>query len=374
MNILIDEEFRAQLLPLSEDERAQLERSIQDDGCRDALVVWKSPAGAVLLDGHNRYEICTRLGISFDATELELPDRAAAEDWIDRNQLGRRNLTPDGFKLLIGRIYNRRKKAQGTNNQYVQAKSENPQSEVFQSGSTSAQVADEFNTSRATVERAGKAVSEIEGTALVSEVASGRVRLNEAAELAAAMRQAQPDNNEYTVDEARKVRNHLTMGTGKNEWYTPAPIIEDVRRVMGTIDIDPASNDQANETVQAVTYYTEEDDGLMHGWLGNVWLNPPYSRDLMPKFVEKLIDEYRAGNVSQAIMVSHNNTETRWFQSVAAVSAAICFPAKRIQFYEGDNVASPVNGQAFFYLGQNRQKFIDVFSEYGLIVEPYHVV
>jgi phage N-6-adenine-methyltransferase len=162
--------------------------------------------------------------------------------------------------------------------------------------------------------------------------------------------------------------NHLAQGSGQNEWYTPQYIVERARAVMGAIDLDPASNPEANETVQAATYYTAEDDGLEHEWLGRVWLNPPYSRDLMPRFVAKLIEEYKAGRTTSAILVSHNNTETDWFQSLAGASAAICFPDTRIKFYRGEHVAAPVNGQVFFYLGRETSAFIDHFRPLGVVV------
>ena len=102
---IIDAEFHALIPPLSDDERIQLEANIKAEGCRDALVVWDG----ILLDGHNRFEICERLKIPYKTTVIELPGRAAASDWIDRNQLGRRNLTPDQMSLLRGRRYNRLK-------------------------------------------------------------------------------------------------------------------------------------------------------------------------------------------------------------------------------------------------------------------------
>lgn len=89
MNVKIDPEFHALIPPLSDDERTQLETNLKADGCRDPLVHWRG----LLLDGHNRYEICDRLGIGYRMVEKALPDRAAATAWIIRNQLGRRNLS-----------------------------------------------------------------------------------------------------------------------------------------------------------------------------------------------------------------------------------------------------------------------------------------
>jgi hypothetical protein len=167
--------------------------------------------------------------------------------------------------------------------------------------------------------------------------------------------------------------NHLAQGTGENEWYTPADYVQLANRVMGDIDLDPASSIEANETVKAEKIYTAEDDGLIQPWHGRIWLNPPYSRDLMPAFVDKLIAEYSAGHVSEAILVSHNNTETKWFQSLAQVCTAVCFPAKRVKFYRGDDVAAPVNGQVFFYLGNRSDLFATEFGYLGVVMVPTHV-
>ena len=63
---------------------------------------------------------------------------------------------------------------------------------------------------------------------------------------------------------------HVSHNSGNNEWYTPGPIIEAARKVMGNIDIDPASSAAANETVMAKKYYTEETNGLEQEWKSNV--------------------------------------------------------------------------------------------------------
>lgn len=68
---------------------------------------------AIFDDGHNRYEICHRLGIYFSVRPLDFESRDDAADWIDTQQLGRRNLSPEAASLLRGRRYNRAKKAHG---------------------------------------------------------------------------------------------------------------------------------------------------------------------------------------------------------------------------------------------------------------------
>lgn len=103
-DIKIDAEFAAMIPPLSAEERQQLEENIiEHGGARDPLVVWASKGTLTLIDGHNRYEICTRLELPFDVHEARFKSRHEAADWIDKNQLGRRNLTADSFNYLLGR-------------------------------------------------------------------------------------------------------------------------------------------------------------------------------------------------------------------------------------------------------------------------------
>jgi hypothetical protein len=89
-NVKIDKEFQSLIPPLSHDEYAQLEANILADGCREPLTLW----GDILLDGHNRYKICTEHSIIYQTVEKDLPDREAAVEWIILNQFGRRNLLP----------------------------------------------------------------------------------------------------------------------------------------------------------------------------------------------------------------------------------------------------------------------------------------
>ena len=90
--ITIDPEFKALIPPLLPEERKGLEESILKEGCRDALVVWKGHN--ILVDGHNRYEICTAHGKPFETVEMEFASRDDAMVWIIDNQVSRRNLTP----------------------------------------------------------------------------------------------------------------------------------------------------------------------------------------------------------------------------------------------------------------------------------------
>lgn len=103
MALTIDEEFRALIPPLANEEREQLEKNLVSDGCREPLVVWEvSKSKHVLLDGHNRLSICEKHGIAYAINPKRFGSRDEAKVWIINNQFGRRNL-PDIDRIALAR-------------------------------------------------------------------------------------------------------------------------------------------------------------------------------------------------------------------------------------------------------------------------------
>ena len=100
-------EFKAQIPPLTEDERKQLEENILADGeILSPILVWND----TIVDGHNRYEILqSHPEIPYNVHSLYLETREQVLAWICKNQLGRRNLTPEQKKFLIGKQYDAEK-------------------------------------------------------------------------------------------------------------------------------------------------------------------------------------------------------------------------------------------------------------------------
>jgi len=169
------------------------------------------------------------------------------------------------------------------------------------------------------------------------------------------------------VDEYRQPA-HVSFNGGNNEWYTPLEYIEAARAVMGEIDLDPASTQTANSIVGAATIYTAEQDGLLFSWAGRVWMNPPYAQPLVQQFCDKLVTEFLVGHVTEAMVLVNNATETRWFQAVAGISDAVCFPQGRVRFWAPDRESAPLQGQAVIYMGPHREKFTEHFSGFGLVL------
>lgn len=183
--IKIDPEFRSLIPEISDDERRQLEANIiQHGGARDPLTVWlRGDDDEVLLDGHNRYEICTRLGLKFSCYHVLFDTREEAADWIDKNQLGRRNLSAEGRTLLIGRLYNRTKKDEHDGGK---GKRRSGGQTKHHSEKTSERVAREQGVSAATVRRAGKYQAAAAALDIEQDIVAGKVKVSAAEVVAAA--------------------------------------------------------------------------------------------------------------------------------------------------------------------------------------------
>ena len=156
INLKIDPEFQNQIPPLTDDEYKQLEENILKEGkLLSPLIVWNN----TLVDGHNRYAILQKHPeIYFSTMPLRFENREEAIAWICRNQLGRRNLSPEQKRYLLGKQYEAERKAAKIfrGNQYTLAKkSGGDHDDNHHSGKkTCDRIAEENGVSRASVLRA----------------------------------------------------------------------------------------------------------------------------------------------------------------------------------------------------------------------------
>lgn len=111
----INPELRDLIPPLDPKEFQILEESILKEGIRDRILVWKEEQ--TIIDGHHRYQLAQAHNLPFRTKSLSFKNIQQVKDWMEDNQLGRRNLTDDQRRILIGKRYLREKKKKGGKNE-----------------------------------------------------------------------------------------------------------------------------------------------------------------------------------------------------------------------------------------------------------------
>jgi len=172
MELIILPEIQRRLMPLQPEELAELERSVLEEGIRDPLVVWRKDGQLILVDGHHRYELAKKHGLSFQIVEREFRDLDEVLIWVDRNQLGRRNLTDEQRAFIMHRLYGSVKLAP-----HRPTKEENALnlSAFLGRDATAKKIASMTGVSAATVKRAHQFGKVVEALQEVSPQAAERV-------------------------------------------------------------------------------------------------------------------------------------------------------------------------------------------------------
>jgi len=160
----------------------------------------------------------------------------------------------------------------------------------------------------------------------------------------------------------------INQTSNKYEYYTPSSIIEAARSTMGSIDLDPASSETANQRVKALAYYSSE--GLEKTWYGNIWLNHPFSRENNPLWIRKLHLGYHLDRIEQACCLTYAATSENWFQPL--FNYVQCWLAPRTNFYLPDGTLKKgvTKGSVITYFGSENKKFSFYFSKLGYITQP----
>lgn len=196
--LIIDPEFRDKIPPLTEEEFTLLEENILTDGAVfSPLIVWDG----TILDGHNRYEIIQKHPeLTYAVQRLPFDNRYEAISWICKHQLGRRNLTPQQKKYLIGQRYDAEKMAQGGDRKSGDAISRGQIDLLISQGSTNnatrKKIAAESGTSDSYVKRADRFAKGVDAAEEVlpgikQEILTGAIKPTETA--VAAVAKAEPE-------------------------------------------------------------------------------------------------------------------------------------------------------------------------------------
>lgn len=171
----------------------------------------------------------------------------------------------------------------------------------------------------------------------------------------------------------------VLTSTESVEWYTPASIIALVRMALpgGRINLDPASSELANRTVQAERIFTKDDDGLRQPlWDGpNIFLNPPFGKVRNESLAGIWLEEmYRRWNLMQfreGIALTHTRCGYEWWEEMFRF-VPTCLTRAKISFVpaDGRKAGGSKTSQSFFYFGNDPKKFQQVFKYLGRVILP----
>ena len=230
----IDEDFKNLIRPLSQDEYLQLEANLLLDGCREPITTWNG----IIVDGHNRYEICKKHNIPFNVQPKEFDCREEVIIWICSNQLGRRNISDETRKYLIGKRYQNEKIIGGRNttgsNQYTanhtDGDAEMPNDDRFR---TATKLAEEYHLSQVTVQKYGMysraldVIGEVEPS-LVPRILSGSIKISH--ENVVALSKLNDDEIKTFGEKMREKNQPFTRFSGAredipNRFRRQAPIV-----------------------------------------------------------------------------------------------------------------------------------------------------
>lgn len=202
----IDPEFQSKIPPLQFEEEQQLEQNIIVEGrLLNPIITWNG----YILDGHTRYRILKKHGfIKFEVEEIQLANKYEALAWICKNQLGRRNLSPERKKFLLGKEYESTKLAVGAplgSKHGIRKCGQNDH--IFTESRTCQRIASEHGVGEKTVRRAEKYSQGIDAAeeavpGAQEEILTGRIKATDAqiAALPAIPKEERP----AILDELRK--------------------------------------------------------------------------------------------------------------------------------------------------------------------------
>jgi ParB family chromosome partitioning protein len=155
------------------------------------------------------------------------------------------------------------------------------------------------------------------------------------------------------------------------EWYTPYAIIDLVKQVLGHIDLDPASSPEANKQIGARKIYTIEDDGLSKTWIGNVFVNPPYTGGT-PKWAAKFREQTLLyGTVKNGIILTNANFGYHWYNDLiyhSKISTVVLKDLVEFIPADGQPATHAKRATSLCYYGNEHNLFNDVFKPFGKIL------
>lgn len=196
----------------------------------------------------------------------------------------------------------------------------------------------------------------------------------------------------------------VNQDSGNVEWYTPSWIMERIRRVLGGIDLDPASCEFANTIVQAKKFYTNDDDGLELEWSGTVWMNHPFGKGEKPckvykdkaklaaglspckkdackkrgyhidyeikgntHWINKLVDSVSSGKVTKAANICFASTSEGWFKPLYPQLQLFLYDRVHFVDVNGVEQGGGTKGAVITFFGVTKEEILAEFADYGYV-------
>lgn len=364
----------ADIFPMmNEDDFNRLMEDVRENGLQEPIWLYEGK----ILDGRNRYKACQTLGI---APELRKYQGNDPLKFVMSLNLARRHLNSSQcafVALEVERVLAEEAKERQVNAGKEFGRGQEklvekiPQAIAQEADPKSREKAASIigNTNARYVQDAKKI--EREAPEVKELVMAGTVNMADAVKLT----KLEPAKRAVAVERIKQgesPKDNILHSSDSNEWYTPARYADLAKKVMGDIDLDPASCIAANQSIQAKRIFDIEDDGFSRNWSGRVWLNPPYGRgedgSNQAAWSKKLIDEYKAGHVTEGMLLVNAATGNKWFADLWEFP--ICFVDHRIRFISprGD-YSQPTHSSVIVYLGSNEGRFVELFSEIGTVAK-----
>jgi hypothetical protein len=189
---------------------------------------------------------------------------------------------------------------------------------------------------------------------------------------------------EIAAAPAEPARPYMPTKAGTEDWCTPRALVDVIRRIFeGRIDLDPASNpwsvvDAEREVWlprwaegRVIPPRVEVDDGLKVEWRGNVYVNPPYSAELLGRFMARAVDAAHYG--ANVIMLAPAKTSLVAWQAHVPKAPAICFVGGRVTYLVPDKEPMSATFSSALVLWTRDRELVHRFAWY-LDTKHGHVV
>jgi len=379
-DIIIDEEFRKLIPPLSDEEFEGLKADIIKNGCKIPVTVWpmEKDHKLILVDGHNRYRICTENNIPFKAHAEHYASREAVKIGIINMQLNRRNISPFS-RVELALLKEDLIASTNSQGRRTDIFNEPEQNSNRHQNSTNAKIGKIASVSDETVRKIKKIRAEAP-EAIREKLRNGEITIEEGyrvAMLPEKIREKVSSEIEGGIDlksaisetskisdlgnteaEGRKTVKETSTVKPSRYYKTALGFAGD----SGSLDFDPTNTDitdaSLDENIQYPDQFLSSRDFGSHG---KIWCdltrNPSSAPEYARSLCQQLSEPDSEGRFSDVILAVSALTKEDWFQELLSVMSSVCFVRGR--------------QDAIFYHGSDLDRFAEVFSAHGICIDLY---